>query len=450
MSNNGTLLLSKVLDNNDVQALARHNITADHFKVEVDRQAYEFIRSYAETNRGQAPSYATVTEQIPDFFYVPQVSDSYEWLTKRLLNDAGQSEFVQLVQSELPTMFSEMQNDIPALIDKLTDKFDNIKYRTDVREKVGTDLRLDGQKYLDEYQRRKDGLSFKLWQSKFPTINKIVGGYYSGNMYTWYARSGRGKSIVTMEEVVESAMQGATVLVWAMEMSKFEWLTRAYSAISGRKGWASATIKGVDYNVGFENRALLTGSLAPEFETGFRAFIDMLADDSIMTGRIIVRAADDYDFNKRGISELEADILATKADVVLIDPIYLLDFEANTSRTAGGDVAETSKKLRRMAGYLDVVMHVITQSEEVKDDTDEDGQRELRPPKRSEIKKSKAVLEDATNTFGIDSVDGQGLIEIGKGRNGGEGTQIQLLYLPNYGLVQEIETGADAVKQFNF
>jgi len=452
MSNYGTMLLSKVLDNNDVQALARHNIGADHFKSKADRKAFEFIHSYSEQNRGQAPSYATVTENVPDFFYVPQVSDSYEYLTRRLLNDAGRAEFIEFVQSPngLQALFSEHQNNIPELIDKLTEKFDNIKYRTDVREKVGTDLRMDGDKFLEEYQLRKEGKSFKLWKSKFPKINEVVGGYYSGNMYTWYARSGRGKSVVTMEEAIEAAMQGATVLVWAMEMSRFEWMARAYSAISGRKGWVLAQIDGLDYEVGFENRALLTGQLTEEFEAGFKTFIEMLEGDDVMPGRVILRAADDYDFRTRSVKELEADILATKADVVLVDPIYLMDFEANTSRTTGGDVAETSKKLRRMSGYLDVVMHVITQSEEVKDDTDDEGNRELRPPKRAEIKKTKQVLEDATNTFGIDSVDGRALIEIGKGRNGGEGTQVELLYLPNYGLVKQMETGPASVEQFDF
>jgi replicative DNA helicase len=147
---------------------------------------------------------------------------------------------------------------------------------------------------------------------------------------------------------------------------------------------------------------------------------------------------------------LEADILATKADVVVVDPIYLMDYEANTSKVAGGDVANTSKRIRRLAGLTGAVIHVITQADEVKDDRDDEGNRELRPPKRAEIKKTKAVLEDAANVFGIDTLDGAGIIEIGKGRNGGEGTQVEVLYLPNYGIVREVETGEAAVSQFDF
>ncbi len=127
-----------------------------------------------------------------------------------------------------------------------------------------------------------------------------------------------------------------------------------------------------------------------------------------------------------------------------------MDYEQNTSKTAGGDVANTSKKIRRIAGYTGATIHVITQAEEVKDDTDEDGNRELRAPKRAEIKKTKAILEDAANTFGIDSLDGRGLIECGKGRNGGEGAQVEVLYMPNFGIVKEMETGEAAASQFDF
>jgi hypothetical protein len=74
----------------------------------------------------------------------------------------------------------------------------------------------------------------------------------------------------------------------------------------------------------------------------------------------------------------------------------------------------------------------------------------LRPPKRAEIKKTKAILEDARTVFGIDTLDGSGIIEIGKGRNGGEGTQVEVLYLPNYGIVREVPTGEAVANQFNF
>lgn len=449
MSNYGTMLLSRVLDDGTTQPLKKHHVEPSHFISEADRKAYDFILRYEREN-GQVPSYATVMTEVPDFFYVASVDDSFTYLTRKLKSESALSEFVDFVNTGgLDKIVNEHKANPSELFSEIKNVMESIDKRTSVRDNIGTDIAKDSASFLGEYKRRKEGESFKLWRSKFPRINDTIGGYYSGNMYTWYARSGRGKSVVTMTEAIEAARQGATVLVWAMEMSRFEWMARAYSMLSADRGYLVETIKGVDYEVGFENNAMLAGSMTEEFEKAFRIFLLELEEGRVLKGRIILRAADDKDFVNRSVSVLESDIVSTEADVVLVDPIYLMDFEANTSKTAGGDVANTSKLLRRMAGYTGTAIHVITQADEVKDDMDDDGNRELRAPKRAEIKKTKAVLEDAANVFGIDSLNDQAVIEIGKGRNGGEGVRVELIYLPNYGRVEQAVTEASA-SDFNF
>ncbi|WHY01818.1 DnaB-like helicase C-terminal domain-containing protein [Neobacillus sp. DY30] len=445
------LLFSKVIDANDVAVLTRYGITAKDLPTEGDRHVFRFVTEYADKNRGQAPSYAEVTAQCPDFNYTPQVGDSYEYLAKEIKKHSAKVQFAELVNGKLGKQFETVgQKDIFKLFEWLQSEVESIKINTNTSSKIGTDIKKDAESFLEEYRKRKAGESFKIWKSKFAGINEQIGGYLSGNMYTWHGRSGRGKSVFTMEEAIEAAAQGANVLVWAMEMSRFEWMARAYSSISARAGIVNANIDGVDYEAGFENKALLTGKLSDEFEAGFEVFLLQMAEGEHLPGNITVRAADDVDFFNRDIKQLEADILATKADVVVVDPIYLMDYEANTSKVAGGDVANTSKRIRRLAGLTGAVIHVITQADEVKDDRDDEGNRELRPPKRAEIKKTKAVLEDAANVFGIDTLDGAGIIEIGKGRNGGEGTQVEVLYLPNFGIVREVATGEEVAKQFDF
>jgi hypothetical protein len=445
------LLFSKIIDANDIGILTRYGITERDLPTGGDRQTYRFITEYAEKNRGQAPSFAETVAQCPDFNYTPMVSDGYEYLAKEIKKHSAKVQFAELVNGKLGEQFEAVgQKDIFKLFEWLQSEVESIKISTNTSSKIGTDVKADAESFLDEYRKRKAGESFKIWKSKFSSINREIGGYYSGNMYTWHGRSGRGKSVFTMEEAIEAAAQGANVLVWAMEMSRFEWMARAYSSISARAGIVNANIEGVNYEAGFENRALLTGGLSDEFEAGFEVFLLQLSEGEHLPGNITVRAADDVDFFNRGVKQLEADILATKADVVVVDPIYLMDYEANTSKVAGGDVANTSKRIRRLAGLTGSVIHVITQADEVKDDRDDDGNRELRAPKRAEIKKTKAVLEDAANVFGIDTLDGAGIIEIGKGRNGGEGTQVEVLYLPNYGIVREVATGEAVASQFDF
>ncbi|MHC8516821.1 AAA family ATPase [Sporosarcina sp. ITBMC105] len=444
------LLLNRVIEENAYDILTRYNITLDDMPSEVDRNTYRFIQEYASRNGGQAPSYALVTTEVPGYEYIPGVTDHYEYLAREIKRETGRQIVASwFAEGKFERNLNEMS--IESFInDYLQPELEKVKLRTSVRTKTGTDIKADGSKFLDEYIERKEGRSFKLWKSKFPLINGQIGGYFSGNMYTWYGRSGRGKSVFTMEEIIEAAFQGATVLVWAMEMSRFEWMARAYSTISARVSGTIEKIDGVDYEVGFENRALLSGKLSEGYEEGLRVFITKLANGEILPGNIILRAADDSDFLERDTRQLHADIKATKADVVLVDPIYLMDFDANTSKVAGGDVANTSKRIRRIAGSEKCVIHIVTQAEETREDTDEEGDRLLCAPKRAEIKKTKSVLEDAANTFGIDSLNGEGIIEIGKGRNGGEGTKINVLYLPNYGIVREMETGEAIAAEFDF
>lgn len=446
----GKLFLNKVINDADITQITRHNISLTDMHSDVDKETYRFITKYAEENGGDTPSYATVTANIEGFEYIPEVTDAYTYLAKEIKGHSAKQSIIELFRSgEFERKLNEMDGN--EFIERwLPEVTEGIREKTAIRKSVGTNVNDSGEDFLQEYRDRKEGKSFKLWKSKFPYMNEQIGGYFSGNMYTWYGRSGRGKSVFTMTEAIEAAFQGANVLVWALEMSKFEWIARAYSMISAIVSGSVEKIDGVDYEVGFENRALLTGKLDEGYERGLEVFVQQLAAGTILPGTITLRAADDEDFIRRDVNTVESDILATKADVVLIDPIYLMDYERNTSRVAGGDVANTSKMLRRLAGVTKTAIHVVTQAEEVKDDTDEEGVREIRPPARAEIKKTKSVLEDAANTFGIDSINGEGIIEIGKGRNGGEGSQINVLYLPNYGIVRQMETGEAAAADFEF
>ncbi|CAM2954850.1 DnaB-like helicase C-terminal domain-containing protein [Paenibacillus sediminis] len=438
----GETLISKVLDTNDVAAFSRFGVDREHFATELERGIYDFVREYAATNRGQAPSYAVVTEQFPDFVYIPNVTDSYEYLARKLKDTEGKRRIAEFMNVEVPKLFDS--SDSETFISTLIGELESIKMRTSVRKNVGTDIKYAAADFLAEFERRRDGKSFKIWPSKFPSVNKAIGGgYFSGNVYSWFGRSGRGKSVLTMEDALEAACNGANVLVWAMEMSKYEWMARAYTSLSARDGIVKAMVDGVEHDAGFENRALLSGSLSEEFEEGLRKFASALPEN--VAGRIILRAVDDIDFRERSLRQLEADIIETKADVVVIDPIYYMDFEANTSRVAGGDVAATSKGLRRIAGATGAVIHVITQAEENPNEKADDGARELKPPKRADLKKSKAILEDSALVIAIDTLvqEGRGIIELGKGRNGGEDTRVEIIYLPNFGIIREIEPNAD-------
>lgn len=447
MAEHAGLLLNKVVEENDINALTRFNVTSDDMHTETDRKAYRFITDYAEHNDGNAPSYATVINHVEEFQHVPEVTDSYRYLATQLKDFSAKKAIVELFQTgEFEAKLNEMSGKefvgswLPSVID-------SVNMRTRVREKVGTDIKTDGKKFLEEYERRKTGESFKVWRSKFSAI----GEYISSNVYTVFGESGRGKSIFTLEDAVHIAQQGANVLIWAMEMGWFEVMVRIYTSLSGDLSVLKAWHEGQQIDAGFNARDMRVGDLPEDVEEEFRTFLDNI--DDYIEGNIVVRAVDDEDFTDRSLKALESDIEITNADFIVIDPFYYLHYERNTSRTTGGDAANTSMRLRALTGRLDVVTVAITQSDVKKSEEDEEsGTRELRLPERDGVKKTAALMEDAAVLIGIDSNYKQGLGIVGnlKGRDGGEGDISNVLYLPQFGRVDELEVGEEAMKGFDF
>lgn len=440
------LFLNKVIEENDVSAIRRYNVTLDDMHSDVDKETYKFIVDYAEKNGGQAPSYATVASEVDGFEYIPEVSDSYEWLVTQIKDFTAKVKVAEWINSgEFERQLNELGG-LEFVNNWLPSVLESVKIGTSVRNKTGTDVKKDADKFLEEYERRKRGESFKVWKSKFSAI----GEYISGNMYTVFGESGRGKSIITLEDAIYVAKQGATVLIWAMEMGWYEVLVRIYASLSGDKGVTTAFLNGVNMDAGFSARDIRLGELSEEFEQAFRNFIRNLND--YIDGEIIVRAVDDEDFTDRSLKALQTDIERFNADFVVIDPFYYLHYEKNTGRTTGGDAANTSMKLRSLTGRLSVVTVAITQSDVKKSEVTEEGTRELVLPSRDGVRKTKNLLDDAAVLIGVDSDYKQGLAIVGvlKGRDGGEGDISNVLYLPGYGVVKELETGETALEGFDF
>lgn len=125
-------------------------------------------------------------------------------------------------------------------------------------------------------------------------------------------------------------------------MSTYEVLCRALSIISARFGDTGKTWG--DHNEGFDNLAMLDATLSEADEEALWDVFDHHMSMSQIPGKLIIKDADDPSLTSRTVDNLESDIIETDANFVVLDSIYLMDYEAKTSKTAGGDVANTSKK----------------------------------------------------------------------------------------------------------
>ncbi|WP_077603661.1 DnaB-like helicase C-terminal domain-containing protein [Oceanobacillus sojae] len=448
MANHGEQLLSRILDDGETLLARQYDLKESDFSTETERNVYSFIESYGQRYGGKAPDYRTVVEKFPDFYYREGVVDDFGYLAKEVKSQAAKRQVVEMFAgtpdaSGKPTKQTVEQvineKDGISAIETLISELEHIKIRTSVRSKVGTDIKKDAAKIKEEYLRRKRGESFRIYNSLFAFINNVVGGYTSSNLYVPYGKSGRGKSAITLAEAINLARQGANVLIWAMEMGWYELMVRIFTYYSRTVGdFATAEINGVNMDIGFDSAELRRGELSEDFEEKFFEFITKI--NELLPGNIIVRGVDDEDFDDRSLKALESDIIATEADIVVVDPFYYLDYERNTSKTTGGDAANTSKKLRRLAGKTQTVIFAITQADEEDEQKEDDGSRELKIPQRKDVKKTKQLLEDAYLLIGVDTdyKQGRGLIGLNKGRDGGEGEEAEIIYLPQYGIIEEL------------
>ncbi|MBJ6364211.1 DnaB-like helicase C-terminal domain-containing protein [Paenibacillus sp. GCM10012307] len=443
MSSYGQQFLSKVIDSGDLSAFTRFGITREYFVTAAEKSAVDYVFSYADTNGGRTPSYATFAAENPDVMYIPDVTDEFTFLAREIKDSYGKRQFAELVNKEVAGMYETMRSD--ELISALQERLEAIKIGTSVRESIGKTLAELKDEFRAEYDKRKSGKSFRLWKTPFRALNEQIGGLYSGDVYGIMAESGRGKTYLSEVIVDELLRQGAKVLVKSYEVKGYPWLSRLISIITAREG--ALTSEELAVKIGLPNKAVLSGKLDGDIEA---YFFDILAAlDTYYPGKLYLQAKSDAGLT-RTLDDLDRELQAEDVDAVVIDAFYNLDdvYGRNANKTAGGAAEQAARRLERIIGERDVVGIYTIQARTEKSDESDEGERELRLPGRERIKTTGALLDITTNLFAFDSVNGNGKLGVEKGRNGGEGFTIDLIALMDYGVLRELPDAEEAAGQF--
>lgn len=446
----GQLLLSKVIDANDPAALVRFGIDENHFATKGERETYKFIVDYAERNRGQAPSYATVASECQDFDYIPEVSDSYEYLTRKIKEYSAKQAVANLFngeKAEAVRKFEELDGN--SYIDWLISEVESIKIRTDVRNEIGRSLADIKESFRSEYLKREEGKSAKRWDTPFPSLTQEIGGWYSGDVYGIMAESGRGKSYLSARVVDSLLRQGADVLWKSYEVKEYTSIARLISI-------ATATdemfVDEIGRAVGLPNKQILSANLDELVRDKLFEILDVL--DKYYPGTLYFQGKSGAELT-RSLNELERELMTSRVDAVVLDPFYGLTdvYGKNANKTAGGAAEYAATRFENIIGDNDVVGFYTVQATVEKKKTSEEGEaRELNLPTRDQVKTSKRLLDIATNLLTFDSLEkeGRAMIGIEKGRNGGEDFKLELMALFDYGVLKEFPTGEAVAGQFEF
>lgn len=455
MTTAGMRFISKVADTGDADAFKRFDLRPEHFPSEDEQKMAEFIADYATRNKGRGPSpeeLATEFNVFADEYYA-EVRASFDEMASEIKNDWAERAFLRGMQGEGVFNYHEIRTKQNGLdfVRSMREALERIEAQADTSKSIGRNLGQLGIDLREEYHKRKEGVTFKRWDTPFPSLTKEIGGLHSGDVYGIIAESGRGKSYLTIALIDELLRQGAKVLAKSYELKWFLFMSRLVSIATARD--EMFTDVRTKRKIGIKNRAILTGELDETSEEVMEAFLARIND--YYPGELILQAKSDPELT-RSLDDLDRELRAHKdIDVVVIDPFNNISdvYGRNTNKTTGGAAEQAARKFERIVGEHDVLglftIQATMEYTQAEKEKMREGIRELKLPTRDQVKTTKAVLEIVTNLFSFDNVDGNARIGTEKGRNGGEGFYVDLIAMLDYGVLREVPSGESIAAQFN-
>lgn len=433
-----------MIEENNPEVFTRYGIKRHHFQTQAEKEAFDFLSEYIRENH-QVCDYRTLVSSIRgEFTFMPKVADNFDYLSNQLKDYSAKVQMASVLQKELQEQFDELSGQ--DFLKWLQEKAELITQDTSIRKGVGKTLTELKDEMKSEYEKRKAGKSFKLWKTPFETVNAEIGGLFSSDIYGVFAESGRGKSYLIIAIVDELLRQGAKVLVKSYELRSYIWLSRLFSIITAREGLIENEF---GIKVGLPNKEILSGKLSGESEEYFLHMLEKI--NSYYPGELFLQAKGDKELS-RTLDELDRELNERPdIDAVILDPFYGLTdvYGKNTNKTTGGAAEQAARRFEVICGVHDVVGLYSVQATVEKQKTTDEGRRELKLPKRDQLKTTKALLDIATCLFSFDSCDSVARLGIEKGRNSGEGLEVELIALLDHGVLKEPSSGENLTAQFD-
>lgn len=412
------LLLNSLIATRDYNALVRHGLNNEgnfHEQKEAYRYIKEHINKYEEM-----PSLESVLVACPDFESM-EVAESIDTLCLKLSERNLKIEQKETLK-KLASLFGD--KDGYEIQDEFKRSIERLERKANSHSRDGANWTTNGSEREAEYERRKS----KDFSTKIPfffsDFTDATGGAELGDICTIMASTGHGKSWLGLLQSLVAHEAGFTVLVESGEMSKPENEFRLDTL-----------------DASFSNRGLWTGQLDDESR-----YVEYLKKFRKGNGKpdLIIKTAKDW---PKGLTldQLQHDIEQTHADVVIIDQFNLLRFRSGSKE----DKASFSRQLKQLAAKTGVVVFLLYQAnggylKKVKED--EEGLTELVLPTLDDYSETIAVIQDSSQVFGWASVTwkddvtgkmrGKGIAGILKSRTGGAGTEVDVDFQPNDGIIR--------------
>lgn len=425
-------LLNAVIAHRDLSALVRHGLLDEsHFPEQ--RDAFNYIRQHVE-KYGEVPSVESVVSACPHFEAV-EVYESTDTLCAKLHERNLKLAERRLLETAA-AKYGEM--DGYAVLDYLSDGVERLRQRVQQNNAQSvTNWATDAEKRLQEYERRKQKEFHTAVPLLFDAITEATGRAFRGEYINILAFTGVGKSWLACVQALATNHAGYKVLFESGEMAKPEIEFRLDTL-----------------ETGLSNQGLWTGTLDPGAEERYVEWLRSQAQ--AQRPDLIIRGPDDWPMGLT-LEQIRYDIKQYQPDLIIIDQFNLCRFRGSDHASK----AEFSRQLKLLFAAEGIVGVVCNQADGEygarrdrqaggdDDDHGGDGVRELCPPKPSDYSETIATIQDANKVLSFDAVKwrdpatgkdrGKALLSVEKSRSGGEGTQLELHWLPNDGVIRPRE-----------
>jgi hypothetical protein len=303
--NSQASVVSYALRYNALRDLQEAGVEQDDFEGEW-LTAWKYL-ARAKTDHGASPSTDTFLGRFPDA-ELPSVRKSEMGMLVHNLKQARRYRvFLEALQESSGSLTS--WEDVDDMIQRLQGKLNQLQGMSN--KKAGlVDLFSDevNDRLTKELRKRRSGQVIGI-RTGFDRFDRIGGGLQKQKMITLMARTGVGKSWMSLAFLASAVMQERTFILYPLEMNLFEVATRLYTLMSSGLYGPQKAIKNFDLNNGHVNVRQV------------RKFMDSLKD--LYGGRLLVAdvgsLADQYTLER-----MEAEVELHKPDGFWVDYLTLV------------------------------------------------------------------------------------------------------------------------------
>lgn len=418
-------MLNAVLANRDPSVLVRNGLM-DKSMWATHPDAFKFIEKHLE-QYGELPSINNVIMAV-DNFEMTEVTESCETLAKKMVERNIKNSERQFLQ-DIAKKWGEL--DAYDVMDEMSAKLEQLRSLSNHRGNNGIDWATSGEERRHEYeQRKKKGTSNRL-PFMFDELTTELGPILPGMYLAVMAFTSRGKTWIALKEALRCNTTGKSVLMESGEMSKPEILFRLDTLATG-----------------FSNRGLFTGDLDFRSEEQYFKWLDEFNNGTGKTP-LIIKSQEDWLYGLT-LQQIEADIQTHKPDLLIIDQFSLI---RHSSPDRAG-MTNTSRRLKELAGKYGIAILLLYQangeyekskSKSKAGTSDDNSLMVLEPPTLTSYSETIAVPQDVDVLLTFESCSwydeatkkrlGRALMFVAKSRSGGEGTELDIDWRPNEGVI---------------